>query len=45
MRLTKAQDELEYASQFDLVVVNDDFDEALQKVNNEINSFIADKNG
>ncbi len=40
-RIAKAGEELSYAEQFDLVIVNDDLEEAVGKVQEAVESFIA----
>ena len=40
-RIAKAGEELSYAEQFDLVIVNDDLEEAVGKVQDAVESFIA----
>lgn len=40
-RIAKAGEELSYAEQFDLVIVNDDLEEAVGKVREAVESFIA----
>jgi guanylate kinase len=40
MRLAKAEQEIEQAKDFDVIVVNDQLDEAIQTVHSAITSFI-----
>ena len=40
-RISKAENELSFANQFDIVIVNDNLDDAIEKTENEVLSFLG----